>query len=375
MLQQYRLRSYVVANLILACLLLGMVSVSFLDPLSSSPSRHGKGGSRLFTVAAPLRPLKFKTSIANTVGCITCQSIASHALLYLQLFMVRTNKTQVAQYEVEDFLEHICDSNNIAGAWIRRIGLSVVPDEKEGESRSAEEEEKALSSSVGDDSLHQKKSSPSLHSKVESGINSSLVHLEVRQHSGYAKCNRVCETVQDYCQFIKDYSSFDDFSREVALLSKKEGPLHSKENEKELHTKICSRYFSCEHRKRIMMSAARDLNNDPELRASVENDPVEFIPFDQLPNEFSSFQSQKKNSLQAFTAEELRTLEVALSFEDENSAARRANREWARLGTLKPDEFLSVPSGVAAPKEDFSKDDKSKIVKGSRYGRFSSTDL
>lgn len=374
MFQQHRVRSYVVAHLFLVFVLLGLLSVSFVKPLSSSQSSHGKGGSRLFAVAAPLRPLKYKTSIANTVGCVICQSIASHALLYLQQYMERANKTHVAGYEVEDFLEHICDSNNIAGAWIRRIGLSVVPDGKEGESLPPEEEE-TLSSDFGDEGLHEKKGSSSLHSRAHSRPNSSLVHLEVRQLSGYAKCNRVCETVQDYCQFIKDYSSFDDFSREVALLSKKEGPLHSKENEKELYNKICIRYFSCVHRERIMMSAARDLNNDPELRASVENDPVEFVPTDQLPNEFSSYQSQKKNSLQVFTPEELHTLGVALSFEDENDAARRANREIARLSTQQPDEVLSIPSDAAAPKEKSGKDDKNKIVKRSRYGRFSSPDL
>lgn len=319
-----------------------------------APVREGtQNGLALWATAAPVRPQPFKTSISNTVGCVICQSIASHALLHLEKYMERKGKTQVAAYEVEDFLEHICDPNNIAGAWIRRIGLAVVPDEEDMKEPSSEEGASA----------------------TPSNSSSPMVHLEVRHLPGYAKCNRVCATVRDYCLFIKEYSTFDDYSREVALLSKKEGRLSAKENAEELYEKICSKYFSCVHKDRIMMSAARDLNSDPGLRAMIENDPVEIISFDQLPNEFTSYKSQKKNAFDALTAEDIETLHAGISAEDENAAARRANREFARL-QKQNSSTISLPlEKDSVPKDRTEEDDKNKIVKGSRYGRFSGYDL
>lgn len=348
-------------------LALWLISISSMTRIFfSSPGLPTSMGMHLFASAAPVRPLTYPPTISNTVGCVVCQSIAAHALLHLQKFMEKSGKTQVASFEVEDFLDNICDPDNIAGAWIRRIGLAVVPDEEDGVNHHQDPEE--LKDSDGGGGVNR-------DGEGENTTNrSGLVHLEVRQLSGYAKCQRVCVTVRDYCLFIREYSTFDDFSREVAALSKNSGPLFTKENENILREKVCSKYFSCIHKDRIMMSAARDLNADPKLRCSIENDPVEIIPLDQLPKEFSSSKKQKMNEFVALTVEEIETLQAELSFEDENAAARRANREYALLNT-NGTETLVLPKSDDVPKENKEIHDTTKIVKKSRFGRFSGHDL
>lgn len=247
--------------------------------------------------AAPLGPRSYPLSIGNAVGCKVCHSIASHVLAHVQMYMDRHNKTSVASYEVEDFLEHICDPNNIAGAWIRRVGLQVVPDDPSNAT--------------------------------------SAVHLEIIEFEGYAKCQRACVTVRDYCTLTKEHSHFDAFVPEVASLSLKArgGQLATRENEKYLQDKICKRFYACMKLERIMISAARDLNHKEDLRKLMETDVVELLPPEELAKALTAYQSQKRHSLAIgdLTGEDLEKLQSPFFFEDHNMVSRGANKMYESM--------------------------------------------
>lgn len=281
-------------------------------------------GTVVLAGAAPLGPRSYPLSIGNAIGCKICQSIASHVLIHIQLYMDRHGKTTVAQYEVEDFLEHICDPNNIAGAWIRRIGLDVVPDDPTNAT--------------------------------------SRVHLEVKELNGYAKCQRACVTVRDYCVLTKEHTHFDALIPEVASLSVKSngGRLATQENVQYLQDRVCKRFYACMNLDRIMISAARDLNNKENLRRLMETDVVELLPPEELAKSLTAYNSQKNHSLvgSELTPEELEKLQSALSFDENNKVSRGANAMYQKLvdEQAKKNSDTSAGKGQHTDVEDEERD-------------------
>lgn len=261
---------------------------------------------------APLAPTGLYLGILNIFGCTVCRNICAVTLNSIQLSMERTGKKKISSYEVEDFTEHLCDPNNLVGAWTRRIGFFVVEDDYDNVTADR---------------------------TTSSDSHKPIYRLEVRELPAYGKCKRACLTAQKMCSFLTDFSFFDAFVKEVASISQEDGPLYTPENVERLHNKVCSQYYACQNRDDSILEFAKLLNSNSKRKETIDADPPEYVSREELREQLTVYASQQENLL---TRDDLEVLYVPLSFEYENNFSRGAYGRF--LQSEKYKKNTSLPS-------------------------------
>lgn len=299
----------------------------------------------------------FKETVGSAAGCVICQEVIRHVLYQIQLYMDVKERKYLTTYEVEDFMEVICDPYSTEGAWIRQLGFFLVLDE-EGEGHiggsnadnsnlPTSHEEKGGSGHIqvqedahsGQGGKHLSSSAPQKREgegnvvdvleektnkktqlsspddekreeerEVKKALGSPKVRFEVYGLNQFTKCKRTCATIQEKCEFITTYSYFDSFSKTVSQLSSL-GKLATAENVERLQEEFCSKYMVCFMKENLQLNINQELNNpSSSIRSEIEKDDLEVIERREYIREFTPMDNMPHRITENYTEEERQKL-------------------------------------------------------------------
>lgn len=224
--------------------------------------------------ARQYKSASFSNPVPNAIGCDVCFFMMTNILIQAQDFMDRRGRSTIDAFDVENIMDHICDPNNVGGAWLRRIGFIVEYNES---SRTSEKY--------------------------------SLTTPVLKQ---YSKCKRACQTAEEACTFMAEYTYFDSFPSDVAKMSH-HGKLMVENSAHLLRAKYCYRFHFCMERESLKDRLFRALNEpDSSILTELEAEPIEFIDADRMQVELSIYKGQKDQTVTTFTREEMDRLKASI---------------------------------------------------------------
>lgn len=171
--------------------------------------------------------------ISSGASCKVCWEMTRNLLEQLDMYMDIAVKDSVSSYEVEDFLDHICDPFATSGWWMRKFRFFLHPMDPE-----------LKDANISDLSVR---------------VNFSDAVVEDQSIS---KCTRACYSIQESCEFyLEDVPIFDSFPSTIARLSKDPGPLNTQEHFDALNQSFCMKFVDCYARKSVVQSVNEALNS------------------------------------------------------------------------------------------------------------------
>eukprot|EP00796_Vickermania_ingenoplastis_P006736 gene6736-4830_t len=225
----------------------------------------------------------FSVHVGNAAGCTVCRELVGNAAVQAQTYIDVKKKNGMTPYEMEEFLQSICDPMTQDGGWIRRIGFFVI---KNDETAASE------------------------------GVNFGI---GIMKQASY--CRRTCATVQETCDFIVDYTSFDSFSKGLSEWTYR-GRVDDVSVIKELFKEYCSQFFFCAQ-VNYTQDVVDKMLNDPNktTRAEIEAEVYLPVPKEEYYKEFPPVR-RRGTVITPFTKEEIEELEKMLDPEEIASVER-----------------------------------------------------
>eukprot|EP00796_Vickermania_ingenoplastis_P006733 gene6733-4827_t len=256
----------------------------------------------LFAAAAPVRDQPpFSEAVMKAGACSVCYHLVMNAAIQSQNYMDSIHRSVISPAEVEFLMEYMCDPYNLSGAWLRRIGFFVLPDNETDEN--------------------------------------SPVHFESLVLKHYSECKRTCSTVRDICDEMINFVSFDEFPKEVASLSHQSNLLMDENAVNIMRAKFCHHFTVCQKQDEWRAKLNEALNQPGSKdREDIIRDKVEWMDPDRLHIEFSIYKSQ--NKVEVFTREDIEALKEALAMNDLEAAAKIDEK----IRSLTDEEFLELRS-------------------------------
>lgn len=248
-----------------------------------------------------LRKPSFNDVIAEATACDVCYHLVMAAMMRVDEFMKFRERRSVRSDEVDILTEGLCDPFTMNGAWIRRLNFFVL--------------------------------------RNETDENDKSVHIETRVLKHLTKCKRSCTTIEEMCEEIMNYPTFDDFGKEVAKYSV-EGDLFFDENSLNLlRAKFCHVFEVCAERD-DKRAALNKLLNDPDSQELEDliTDKVEWLEPEKYQLELTMHHLRKNNSVELFTKQQMNKLKEALAEDDLEAAANIDER----IRQLSEQEFREV---------------------------------
>lgn len=232
-----------------------LLSVLAFLPVSSR--REGEFRSFLAT--------PFETYIRDFATCTVCHQLVREVFYNVDNYMFVKNKTFLSSYEVEDFLDPICDPRSYRGLWLRQFTFEAVKDDLEKER----------------DLSHL-----DYYIQNEPNYSNQTYHLELHLHEELLLCKRSCATLQANCENMISSFAFDTFSRTISRLTKN-GTFFTEENLHNVQQEYCKRMLRCQIKDSSYMNAHIALNN-PKLnvRSEIEKDVATPIDPEMMKYEF-----------------------------------------------------------------------------------------
>lgn len=171
--------------------------------------------------------------ISTGASCKVCWEMTKNLLEQLDIYMDIAKKDSVSSYEVEDFLDHICDPFAVNGWWTRKFRFFLHPMDPE-----------LKDANLSDLS-------------VRVNLSDALV-----EDQSISKCTRACYSVQESCDvYREDVPIFESFPPTIARLSKDPGLLYTKEHFDALNQTFCMKFVDCYARQSVLQSVNEALNS------------------------------------------------------------------------------------------------------------------
>lgn len=197
----------------------------------------------------------------------------------LDIYMGIRKKNSVAAYEVDDFLEHICDPYATSGWWTRKFRFYIYPEDP----------------ALKDADL----------SNISVKVNFSF---GIAEDEPISKCTSSCFSVRDSCEFyLEDIKVFDSLAVAVSDLSKDPGPLFTEDHFNTLNESYCMKIVDCYAKKTVVKSVTEALNSinvskREKPRMHYLQEKIEPAEESNYTNEFFAYNHMgSENNTKAFT--------------------------------------------------------------------------